>query len=115
MQLAHTAYLFELPVSVIGAPGNHMAHAAAAMPSHMMQEVKDLAPPEGLAIDNHIEDGYIVLGDSPGIGFTADEAKLKELAAAPAPPSDGVPMPSPRREGAGLYEVPPTPDEVVWK
>jgi L-alanine-DL-glutamate epimerase-like enolase superfamily enzyme len=115
MQLAHNAYLFELPVSVIGAPGNHMAHAAAAMPNHMMQEVKDLGPPEGLTVDNHIEDGYIVLGDSPGIGFTANEAKLKELAAAPAPPSDGVPMPSPRREGAGLYEVPPTPEEVVWK
>ena len=115
MQLAHTAYLFELSVSIIGAPGNHMAHAAAAMPNHMMQEVKDLGPPEGLTIDNHIEDGYIILGDSPGIGFTADEARLKELAAAPAPVSDCGAMPFPRREGAGLYEVPPTPDEVVWK
>ncbi len=115
LQLANMAYAFELPVSIIGGPGNLMAHAGAAMPNHMMQEVKDFGPPPCMTVDNHIENGFIHLGETPGLGITVDDAKLAEMADAPAPPDDGVKLPFPRREGAGLYEVPPAADEMVWR
>lgn len=112
-QIAHLAYGFELPVSVIGGPGHVMAHLAAALPNHSMQEVKDLTPPPCWQIDNRIEDGWIVLGNSPGLGITVDEAKLAEMQANPPVPK---PHESPyrRRPGAGLYDNPPLPGEAGW-
>lgn len=115
LQLANLACAFELPVSIIGGPGNLIAHAGAGMHNQMMQEVKDFGPPPCMMVDNHIEDGFIHLGESPGLGISVDQAKLAELAIAPPPPGDGMKMPFPRREGAGLYEAPPTLDEVVWR
>ena len=41
LQVADMAYGFELPVSVMNSPGNHMAHLAAALPNHIMMEVID--------------------------------------------------------------------------
>jgi len=55
-------------------------------------------------IDNRIEDGWIVLGDSPVLGITFDETRLDEMAVdKPAP--DAGPSPWRRRRGAGLYGV----------
>jgi L-alanine-DL-glutamate epimerase-like enolase superfamily enzyme len=113
MQIAHFAMAYELPVSVIGAPGNLVAHAAAAMPNHIMQEVKDLVPPPCVTVDNHIEDGFIVLGNEPGSGLKVDEKKLKELQGR----SDAAKspfVPKARRRGAGLIVVPPEPGEGIF-
>ena len=58
LQVADMAYGFELPVSVMNSPGNHMAHLAAALPNHIMMEVIDAGFEAVLNADNHIEDGY---------------------------------------------------------
>ena len=105
LQVADMAYGFELPVSVMNSPGNHMAHLAAALPNHIMMEVIDAGFETLLNVDNHIEDGYIVLGDSPGLGVEYDEEKLEQMAVAPTGARTSA-VPSARRRGAGLYSVP---------
>jgi L-alanine-DL-glutamate epimerase-like enolase superfamily enzyme len=110
-QVAHFAEAYELPVSVIGAPGSAMAHVAAALPNHLMMEVKDLAPPPGVKIDNRFEDGFIVIGDSPGWGITVDEQEVARLQAK-AKPMGAAGFPKGRRKGAGLYVIPPHPGET---
>lgn len=106
MQVAHLAYAFEIPVSMMNCPGNYMAHLAAALPNHMMMEVVDVGRGAIMTVDNRIEDGWIVLGDSPGHGVAFDEARLEE-AAVDAPSPEAGPSPWGRRRGAGLYEAPP--------
>ena len=49
-----------------------------------MMEVIDAGFETLLDVDNHIEDGYIVLGDAPGLGVEYDEEKLEQMAVAPA-------------------------------
>ncbi|MBI3972501.1 MAG: hypothetical protein HY332_14575 [Chloroflexi bacterium] len=111
MQIAHMAAGFELPVAMMNCPGNFMAHLAAALPNHLMMEVLDNGREPCFTVDNRIEDGLIVLGDTPGLGITIDEAKLEQLST-PLPPRPGEqPQPFPRRRGAGLYVVPLTPEE----
>jgi L-alanine-DL-glutamate epimerase-like enolase superfamily enzyme len=112
-QIAHMAHGFELPVSVIGGPGNLMSHLAAALPNHNMMEVKDLAPPPCWRVDNSIDDGWIHLGNEPGLGITVDEAKLAEMQANPPTPAPDE-TPYSRRAGAGLYDNPPQPGEAGW-
>lgn len=114
-QVANLAYAFELPVAMMNCPGNFMAHLAAALPNHMMMEVVDNGREPCCTLDTHIEDGFIHIGNTPGLGLTIDEAKLAEIEVESFSPPSGVRMPFPRREGAGLYQVPPTPDEVVWR
>jgi L-alanine-DL-glutamate epimerase-like enolase superfamily enzyme len=111
MQIAHMAGGFEIPVAMMNCPGNIMAHLAAALPNHMMMEVLDNGREPCFTVDNRIEDGFIVLGETPGLGITIDEEKLAQLQE-PIPPGPGdQPQPFPRREGAGLYVVPLTPEE----
>ena len=76
------AYGFELPVSVMNSPGNHMAHLAAALPNHIMMEVIDAGFEAVLNADNRIEDGYVVLGDAPGLGIEFDLEKLEQMSVA---------------------------------
>lgn len=113
MQVAHMAHAFELPVAMMNCPANFMAHLAAALPNHLAMEVVDPGREPCFTFDSHIEDGWIRLGDKPGLGIEIDEAKLAEIEVKNPPLRPG--MPFPRREGAGLYEVPPTADEVVWE
>jgi len=61
-------------------------------------------------VDTRIEDGWIILGDSPGLGIVFDEEKLEKLSAEGLRPERSI-MPG-RREGAGLYEVPPGPWDI---
>jgi len=112
MQVADLAYAFELPVCMMNCPGNYMAHLAAALPNHMMMEVVAAGREACFTVDTRIENGWILLGDSPGLGIVFDEEKLKKLS---------VRIPSPevhpglwsRRRGAGLYEVGPSePDSL---
>ena len=105
MQAAHLAHAFELPVCMMNCPGNYMAHLAAALPNHMMMEVINAGRDICFDVDTRIEDGWIVLGDSPGLGINFDERKLEELSVEAGQRGPGL-MPG-RREGAGLYEVPP--------
>ena len=112
MMVADLAYAFELPVSLMNCPGNLMAHVAAALPNHIMMEVLDVGRDAVMRVDNHIEDGWIVLGDSPGLGITFDEKKLAAHAVE-KPSADARATPWGRRRGAGLYEVRPgEPEEV---
>jgi L-alanine-DL-glutamate epimerase-like enolase superfamily enzyme len=113
LQVARLAQAFDLPVSMMNAQANYMAQVAAAIPNHWMMEVVDPGREQCLKFDNRIEDGCIVLGESPGWGVEVDMKKLKELQA--NPPTGRGQFPFPRREGAGRYIVPPKPGEVPWK
>ena len=55
-------------------------------------------------VDNRIEDGWIVMGDSPGLGITVDEEKL-ETCTTDIDPGEAGAMFRGRRRGAGLYLV----------
>jgi len=104
MQVAHLAYAFELPVCMMNCPGNFMAHLAAALPNHMMMEVVAAGREVVFTTDARLEDGWIVLGDAPGLGITFDEGKLRRYSVESLSPEAAI-APG-RREGAGLYEVP---------
>lgn len=103
MQVAHMAYGFEIPVCMMNCPGSYMAHLAAALPNHMMMEVVDPGMDVCFTVDTRIEDGWIILGDTPGVGIVFDEAKLEALSVKGPVTGRGIPG---RREGAGLYIVP---------
>jgi L-alanine-DL-glutamate epimerase-like enolase superfamily enzyme len=111
-QVARMAQTYALPVSMMNAQANFMAHVAAALPNHIGMEVVDPGREQCLKFDNHIEDGYIVLGEEPGFGVTVLEDKLAELQA--NPPTGRGTFPLPRREGAGRYIVPLQDGEVPW-
>lgn len=112
MQVAHLAYAFERPVSMMNCPANYMAHLAAALPNHMMMEVVAPGMDALMKVDNRIEEGRIVLGDSPGLGITFDQAKLEESTVdRPSPETCRIPWG--RRRGAGLYEVSPDEPEEI--
>ena len=113
MQVAHMAYGFEIPVCMMNTPGNFMAHLAAALPNHMMMEVVDPGFEACFTVDTRIEDGFIILGDTPGLGIVFDEEKLEQLSAERMKPQRSI-MPG-RREGAGLYVVPPSEADFANK
>jgi len=111
MQVAQMCAGFELPVAMMNCPANYMAHLAAALPNHMMMEVVDPGREPCFTFDNKIEDGFIVLGEAPGLGITIDDEKLTQLQQ-PIPRKEWQdPQPFIRREGAGLWIKPPTPQE----
>ena len=73
LQIADTAYGFELPVVLTDSPGNLHAHLAAAMPYCMSMEVCDpFAAGSVLESDVRIEDGRAIAGDRPGHGLSID-------------------------------------------
>ena len=107
LQVADLAYAFDLPVTLMNCPANYTAHVAAALPNHIHMEVVGAGRETAMRVDNHIEDGWIILGDSPGLGIEFDEAQL-------APLLVDTPSPAPRsgrRVGAALYQVPAAPSE----
>jgi L-alanine-DL-glutamate epimerase-like enolase superfamily enzyme len=105
MQVAHLAYAYELPVCIMNCPGHYMAHLAAALPNHLMMEVVAAGRDVCFTSSARIEDGWLVLGDAPGLGLVFDDAKLDALAVDPSTPE--VTLPPGRREGAGRYVVEP--------
>ena len=111
-QVANLAYAYELPVSMMNCQANYMAHLAAALPNHMAMEVVDPGREHCLIFDNAIEDGFIVLGNEPGLGIEVDEGKLRELQQNPPQRKSGFPFS--RREGAGLYVKGAEEGEVPW-
>ncbi|WP_147915592.1 mandelate racemase/muconate lactonizing enzyme family protein [Ruania zhangjianzhongii] len=74
LRVAVAAHSRDLPVSPVGLTANYaVAAAAAAVPNHLSAEVQDLGVPVGLALDQQIVDGGIVLGDRPGGGIEVDQ------------------------------------------
>jgi L-alanine-DL-glutamate epimerase-like enolase superfamily enzyme len=112
-QVAHLAYAYELPVSMMNCQANYMAHLAAALPNHLSMEVVDPGREHCLDFDNHIEEGFIVLGDKPGLGIEVNEQKLRALQE--NPPARKRNFPFARREGAGAYVKGVEEGEVPWK
>lgn len=112
-QVAHLAYAYELPVSMMNCQANYMAHLAAALPNHLSMEVVDPGREHCLDFDNHIEEGFIVLGDKPGLGIEVNEQKLRALQE--NPPARKSNFPFARREGAGAYVKGVEEGEVPWK
>ncbi|WP_049576491.1 mandelate racemase/muconate lactonizing enzyme family protein [Streptomyces sp. SBT349] len=80
LRVATLALGHDLPVSPVGYNANPLAHAAAAVPNHLVTEVQDLGFPVGLGVDQTVESGGIVLGDAPGLGITVDEAVIAAAA-----------------------------------
>ncbi|HEV6953635.1 MAG TPA: mandelate racemase/muconate lactonizing enzyme family protein [Promicromonospora sp.] len=100
LRVAALAHAHDLPVSPVAYNTNPLAHAAAAVPNHLVSEVQDLSFPVGLSVDQTFEDGGIVLGDAPGLGIVVDEA---EIAAGTESGAWGVPAgPHVRPRDAGL-------------
>jgi L-alanine-DL-glutamate epimerase-like enolase superfamily enzyme len=99
MKVADVACAYEVPVTMMNCPANFMAHLAAVLPNHIMMEVLDNGRDTVLTHTHDIEDGWIVLNDEPGLGFTFDQEKLDAHA---VPEQDGL-FGWGRRQGAGLY------------
>jgi L-alanine-DL-glutamate epimerase-like enolase superfamily enzyme len=103
LRAAHLAHANDLPVSPVGYTAT-VAPAAGVLPNFLVAEVQDLDHPVGVAVDQQIEDGGIILGDEPGAGFTVDESALQ-----PPPPEQGWSVgsgPHTRPLRAGLRLVP---------
>ncbi len=79
LRVAALAHAHDLPVSPIGNGPMPLLHAATAVPNHISSELQDLTPPTGVKLDLVIEDGCFVLGDSPGLGITIDEAMIAAI------------------------------------
>ncbi|MCY3715145.1 MAG: mandelate racemase/muconate lactonizing enzyme family protein [Chloroflexi bacterium] len=103
-RVAQMADGFDLPVSVMNCPGNFLAHFAAVLPNHIWMEVVDAGRDVVFTHDSRVEDGHIVLGDSPGNGISFDEAKLAQYKVGAAA-AEASPSPWGRRVGAGLVVV----------
>ena len=103
-RVAQMADGFDLPVSVMNCPGDFMAHFAAVLPNHIWMEVVDAGREVVFRHDSRVEDGYIILGDSPGNGIQFDEAALEKHQVTVRSAS-AAPSPWGRRPGAGLYPV----------
>jgi L-alanine-DL-glutamate epimerase-like enolase superfamily enzyme len=76
LRVAALAHAHDLPVSPVGNTPVGLLHAATSVPNHIASELQDLEPPAGLRLDLTVEDGAFVLGDSPGLGITVDEAVI---------------------------------------
>ncbi|GAA1857734.1 mandelate racemase/muconate lactonizing enzyme family protein [Microbacterium koreense] len=77
LRVAVAAHSRDLPVSPVGLTANYaVAGAAVAIPNHLTAEIQDLGTPVGVAIDQEIQDGGIVLGTKPGAGIEVDEAAI---------------------------------------
>ncbi|HZF16116.1 MAG TPA: enolase C-terminal domain-like protein [Steroidobacteraceae bacterium] len=75
LQLADTAFGFELPVALSASPGHVNAHLGAVMPNCMSLEVLDIEPrAAGFKSDVRIESGWAIAGDRPGHGLVIERS-----------------------------------------
>jgi L-alanine-DL-glutamate epimerase-like enolase superfamily enzyme len=107
LRVAALAYAHDLPVSPIGTTPMCLLHAATAVPNHMASELQDLSPPIGLAVDVSIEDGQFVLGDTPGLGLSVDEAAIPLITERSVGVLPGGPHVRPANAGWRLDNEPP--------
>lgn len=99
MKVADVAYAYETPVTMMNCAANFMGHLAAVLPNHIMMEVLDNGRDAVFTHTHDIEDGWIVMNDEPGLGFTFDQEKLDAHAVGDRAGVFGWG----RRQGAGLY------------
>ena len=112
LQIADAAYGLELPITLGGSAGILHAHIASAIPNCITIEIPHPEPEtKAYKWDVKIENGLAVLGDKPGHGITIDYEELNKSVVNKISVKSG-PSPYGRRAGAGLYEVPPTKDEI---
>jgi L-alanine-DL-glutamate epimerase-like enolase superfamily enzyme len=76
LRIAEMSDALGLPVALVNCPGRYAAHVAAVLPNHLMMEVVDAGRDAVFRSDHRLEDGWIVLGDDPGLGITFDEERL---------------------------------------
>jgi len=103
MKVANLAYAYETPVTMMNCAANFMAQVASVLPNHIMMEVLDNGRDAVFTHTHDIEDGWIVLNDEPGLGFTFDQEKLDAHAVTD---HEGI-FGWGRRQGAGLYVAGP--------
>ena len=80
LRIAEMSDALSLPVALVNCPGRYAAHVAAVLPNHLMMEVIDAGRDAVFRSDHRLEDGWIVLGNDPGLGITFDEERLATLA-----------------------------------
>jgi L-alanine-DL-glutamate epimerase-like enolase superfamily enzyme len=113
-QIGNFAYAYELPVTTMNCIGNYNAQIATSIPNHLMMEVVDPGREKAYSKWNsNIDDGFVIMDDTPGIGLIVDENKLKELQNTDYGRKPKRPWF--RREGAGLYIKELEDKEVKWK
>lgn len=79
LQMADTAYGFELPVTLSQTPGNIHVHLAAAMPNFMSMEVLDPGRGDGvISSDVRFESGWGTAGNTPGNGLGVNRELLSK-------------------------------------
>jgi L-alanine-DL-glutamate epimerase-like enolase superfamily enzyme len=82
---------FGLPVALVNSPGRFAAHVGTVLSNHLMMEVIDPGPDAVYGTDDRIEEGAILLGDSPGLGITFDDDILaRYVVDTPSPDSLGM-------------------------
>jgi L-alanine-DL-glutamate epimerase-like enolase superfamily enzyme len=111
LQLADAAYGFELPVTLGGSAGNFHAHIAPCMPNHMVMEVTDVEADPVFTSSTKVVDGWMIPGDEPGNGIEIVHDALA-MHAVDSLPRTAQASPLGRRPGAGLYQVPPSQEEL---
>jgi L-alanine-DL-glutamate epimerase-like enolase superfamily enzyme len=77
LRVAALAHAHDLPVSPIGNTPAGLLHAATSVPNHLACELQDLAPPAGVRLAHHVEDGAFILSDAPGTGVDVDEHAIR--------------------------------------
>jgi L-alanine-DL-glutamate epimerase-like enolase superfamily enzyme len=80
LRVGEMADALGLPVALVNCPGRYAAHVAAVLPNHLAMEVVDAGRDVVFRSDHRLEEGWIVLGDAPGLGITFDERLLAEHA-----------------------------------
>ncbi|MEV0612156.1 mandelate racemase/muconate lactonizing enzyme family protein [Nonomuraea sp. NPDC050404] len=103
LRVSALAHGHDLPVSPVGSAPNWLAHAAAAVPNHLVCELQDLAMPVGIGTDWDVADGAIVLGSRPGHGIEVDEAAITAFRASAGWRAPAGPHVRPRDAGLRLF------------
>jgi L-alanine-DL-glutamate epimerase-like enolase superfamily enzyme len=106
LRVAALAHAFDLPISPVGYNVNPLGHAAAVVPNHLSIEIQDLAAPIGITADQEVADGHLVLGESPGLGYTVDEDAIARLGDAADWGDNAGPHVRPDRAGRRLVGKP---------
>jgi|TARA_B110000263_G_scaffold91521_1_gene80024 L-alanine-DL-glutamate epimerase-like enolase superfamily enzyme len=114
MQISNFAYAYEIPVTTMNCIGNYNAQIAVNIPNHVMMEVVDPGREKAYSKwNNNIEDGFLHLDETNGIGLIIDENSLNKLKKESIDTESS--LPPGRRTGAGLYIKDIEKGEVNWK
>tara|TARA_B110000263_G_scaffold141896_1_gene123184 strand:+ start:1014 stop:2180 length:1167 start_codon:yes stop_codon:yes gene_type:complete len=113
IQIANFAYAYEIPVTTMNCIGNYNAQIAVNIPNHSMMEVVDPGREKAFSKwNNNIEDGFLHLDETNGIGLIIDENSLNNLKKKSIDTKSN--LPPGRRIGGGLYIKDLEKNEVKW-